>query len=65
MSTDKDVLLRAAYDILTRCHRSCTVLDPGMVTAYWDGAACDGGCLREEIASVLGIEENEDPIPIK
>lgn len=58
----KDILLRAAYDILTKCNRSHYVLNAVEITAFYDGTNCDGACLREEIAEILGIDETEDPI---
>lgn len=66
MSEDrKDILLRAAYDILKRCDDGPYVKDPLGVCARWDNANCDGGCLMEEIADLLGLEEGEPPIPLE
>lgn len=55
----RDILLRAAYDILKKCDDSPHVLDPMVATAIWDGVECDGGCLMEEIRDLLDIEEEE------
>lgn len=58
----KDVLLRAAYDLLTKCDRSHYVLEANAVTVFYDDANCDGLCLREDIAMELGIEDDTDPL---
>jgi hypothetical protein len=60
----RDVLLRAAYDILTKCDRSHFVLSAISTTAFYDDAVCDGSCLRGEIADILGIDDHSDPIPV-
>ena len=59
------VLLRAAYDILTRCDNSPVVVDPAGVLVQYDGTTCDGYCLRDEIAEVLGMDGTETPIELK
>lgn len=48
-------LLRATLDILKKCDENGYVVDVMAVTATWDEAECDGGCLMEEIE--LLIEE--------
>ena len=53
----KDILLRATYDILKKCDEGPYMKDVFEQTAIWDGAECDGMCLMEEIAEILGIEE--------
>jgi hypothetical protein len=60
----KDILLRAAYDILTKCNRSRYVLSAMETTAFYDDAVCDGYCLLGEIADILDIAEHADPIPV-
>lgn len=63
MTTDrKAVLLRAVYDLLTKCDQSPFVLDAMGVLTFYDGADCDGMCLREDIAAELGIDEDTDPL---
>ena len=57
MKDRSEVLLKAAYDILKKCHESNYVLNAMEVMAYYDAAECDGHCLYEDIASYLGIEE--------
>ena len=58
----KSVLLRAVYDILTKCDRSHYVLEANATTAYYDGTECDGNCLRTEIAQELGIDDDTNPL---
>ena len=65
MSGDrKDVLLRAAYDILKRCAEGPYVVSPSEVCARWDDANCSGDCLMEEIACLLELGVDEPPIPL-
>ena len=51
------ILLKATYDLLHKQTESPYVLNMLSETAIWDGAECDGYCLMEEIAELLGIEE--------
>lgn len=62
MSNRKDVLLRAAYDLITKCSRSPYVLEAHYTTIYYDDADCDGSCLRDDIAMELGIDDDTDPL---
>jgi hypothetical protein len=55
----KDVLLKAAYDLLKTCHESHYVLNALSTTVFYDGVECDGGCLANDIAHELGLEELE------
>lgn len=59
------VLLRAAYDLLTRADRATLVEEAVAIQTHYDGADCDGYCLREDIAFELDIEDETDPIPLK
>lgn len=59
ISNRKDVLLKAAYDLLTKQKRSHFVLNLLNQTAHYDDADCDGDCLREEIAQELYLEDEE------
>lgn len=61
----KDILLRAAYDILKRCAEGPHVVSPSEVCARWDDANCSGDCLMEEIACLLELGVDEMPIPIE
>ncbi len=58
----KNYLLAAAAKLLQKCSDSVVVLDSDAVTVTYDGADCDGSCLREEIFEVLGVETYEDPL---
>ena len=65
MDTDRaKVLLRAVYDLLTREDRSHGEISVLYRFAHYDEANCDGYCLRGEIADLLGIDEDTDPIPL-
>lgn len=59
----KLILLRAAYDLLTKAHRAYYVKDALSIVTFFDGAVCDGTCLREDIADELGIEPDTNPLP--
>lgn len=48
----KDVLLRACYKYL-QANAGCL----NEVSVTYDGADCDGLCLKDDIAIELGIEE--------
>lgn len=48
----KDVLLKAAYDILNTIS-STYHADALMTTATWDDAECDGFCLLDELQDLL------------
>ncbi len=60
--TRKDVLLRAAYDLLKKCGDSHFVVSPMEVTAFYDGTDCDGSCLMDDIAIELELEQDADPL---
>lgn len=57
MSEDrKDILLKAAFDMLKKCNESDFVISPMETTVFYDDADCDGYCLMEDISYVLDIE---------
>jgi len=56
------VLLRAAYDLLTKADRAHFVEQATHITTWYDEADCDGYCLREDIAEELGIGDDTDPL---
>ncbi len=56
----RDVLLKAAYDILSKLDKMDYVESALYLTAYWDDAECDGFCLRDDIAEVLGLTKGEE-----
>ena len=53
----KEVLLKAAYDLLKKQTESHYVLDLLEELVHYDGADCDGSCLMDDIAIELNIEE--------
>lgn len=53
----KDILLRAAYDLLKKCDEGSYVQDALATTVFYDEADCDGFCLMTDIASLLEIDE--------
>ena len=56
------ILLRAAYDLLTKADRMFYVEEAALICTYYDGASCDGCCLREDIADELNVERDTDPL---
>lgn len=62
MKNRKDILLRAAYDILKKCDESCFVISPMEICVFYDDADCDGSCLMEDIAENLNIKEGTMPL---
>ncbi len=52
----KDVLLKAAYDLLKKQKESHYVLNLLEETAHYDGTDCDGYCLMGDIASELDLK---------
>ncbi len=65
MKTRKEVLLRAAYDLLKRADDSPYVMDPLGIPTRFDNANCDGHCLMEDIKHELGLEEGTEPIELE
>ena len=64
MKDRKEILLRAAYDLLKRSTRDHYVREAtSILTRYYD-ADCDGYCLMEDIAMELGLDDNTEPIPL-
>lgn len=60
----KDILLRAAYDLIKRSTESHFVQETQCILVHYDEANCDGHCLMEDIASELNLDEDTDPIPL-
>jgi len=54
--TRKEVLLRAAYDLLKKADEEHFVEQATVITIHYDDAECDGSCLMQDIATELGIE---------
>lgn len=47
------ILLQAALDILNSCDEGMYVKNALEVTAVWDGAECDGYCLKNEVEDLM------------
>lgn len=47
------VLLKAVLEILNKCNEGPYVKDVFSQTAFYDGAECDGLCLKEDIEHFL------------
>lgn len=60
----KDILLRAAYDLLKRSSDQYFVEEATSILTRYDDANCDGYCLMEDIADELGFDKRTDPIPL-
>lgn len=54
-----EILLKASYDLLKKCDEGPYVKNALEETVFYDEADCDGFCLMEDIASVLGIEDED------
>lgn len=64
MEDRKDVLLRAAYDLLKKSTMYHYVREATSILVRYDDANCDGYCLMEDIADELGIDDGTEPIPL-
>lgn len=60
----KEILLRAAYDLLKRSTEGPYVEEATSILVRYDDANCDGYCLMEDIADELYIFTDTDPIPL-
>ena len=60
----KDILLRAAYDLIKRSTEGSYVEETAAIYVRYDDANCDGHCLMDDIASELGLEERTRPVPL-
>ncbi len=60
----KDILLRAAYDMLKSASDNYCVRSPLEIYTRYDDADCDGMCLMEDIAVELDLEDGTDTPPI-
>lgn len=49
------VLLKACYDLLQKQEESRYVLNLLDTIVYYDGANCDGYCLKNDIEAELGL----------
>jgi len=64
MPDRKDILLRAAYDLLRRSTQDHFVREATSILVRFDNANCDGYCLMEDIASELELDDDAEPIPL-
>jgi hypothetical protein len=65
MKDRKEILLRAAYDLLKRSTQDHFVREATAIVTRFDDANCDGYCLMEDIATVLGLDDDTEPIPLE
>lgn len=61
----KDILLRAAFDLLRRSMSAGYVMEASDIHVHYDEADCDGYCLCDDIASEIGIDSRAQPIPLE
>lgn len=55
MTDRKEILLKAAFDILKKCNDSYYVTSPMTVTAFYDDIENDGYGLMQDIADELDL----------
>jgi len=60
----KDILLRAAFDLLKRNAEGPYVKSAEETLVFYDGTNCDGHCLMNDIADSLEIDEDTKPFPL-
>ncbi len=60
----KEILLRAAYDLLKRSTEHNFVQEATSILTHYDDADCDGYCLMEDIATELGLDDDTAPISL-
>ena len=60
----KDILLRAAYDLIKRSNEGPYVQEAVGILTRYDDANCDGYCLMADIQNELDLDDDEQPIPL-
>lgn len=66
MEDRKNILLRAAYDLLKSSTQDHFVREATSILVHYDDANCDGYCLMDDIAYELDFDPDyTDPIPLK
>ena len=60
----KDILLRAAYDLIKRSTQHYYVQETTSICTRYDEANCDGYCLMEDIADELDLDQGQEPVPL-
>lgn len=58
----KDILLRAAFDMIRKAELTHYVESPLEILTHYDEADCDGSCLADDIAAELDIERDALPL---
>lgn len=61
-SSRRDLLLRAAYDLLKKCADAPCVISPTETTAFYDGYEHDGSRLIDDIGAELGLRVVESEV---
>ena len=61
----RDILLRAAYDLLKRSTEGFYNQEATHILVNYDDANCDGHCLMDDIKYELDLADDEAPIPLK
>ena len=61
----KDILLRAAYDLIKRNDGLYYVESAAETKVNYNGADMRGENLMEDIALELGIDEDTEPLPLE
>lgn len=64
MTDRKDVLLRAAFDLLRRAANYHHVRSATSILVRYDDANCDGYCLMRDIATEINLDDLAKPIPL-
>ena len=60
----KNILLRAAYDLIKRSTQNHYVEEAASILVCYDGANCDGSCLMDDIKIELDLPDRTQPIPL-
>jgi len=53
----KEILLKAAYELLKKQDDNPYIIDCLSTLVHYDGVDCDGSCLMEDIAIELDIDK--------
>lgn len=61
----RDILLRAAYDLIKRSMEPGFVQETCAILTHYDDADCDGSCLMDDIKFELDLPEGTKPIPLE
>jgi hypothetical protein len=61
----KEILLRAAYDLLKRSQEGPCFEEATAIQVRYDEADCSGFCLMEDIMFELDLDDGTEPIPLE